>query len=674
MSNTQLDPTKYEVLYNRLEQALIEAKEVIKQLSASVIVRDAGEVCQGFLLPNGDSVLLATGLLNHLFTIARCVKFMNENNYREEIGINDGDQFINNDAHIGGMHMPDFEVMAPVYYKGELVGWTGNFTHVGEVGAIEPGGMCSAARETYHEGIKMPCVKIVDQYRIKTDLFRMMRLAVRNPKPIDIDTRAKISGNERARQKIVEIIEEFGVDFFKAATQEYVKDAEKEAETLVKQFRPGIYRSRCFTDTTGLEQKLDSIEMEVEVTEDGMLKISAPVAPRQRVGMNNNSFPASEGVLFGILLNFVFHRSRWNGGTGKRVELSLPSGSALNAERNAAIAYGCVGIGAQLMISVNDVFSKIFFVSKKPEEIMAPCGNVMSCHYFGAIDQFGRLGGAMAMDCFVAPGGARFDRDGLESGAFEYNPWSEVPDIEAEEMDGPVMYLGRGYIPDSSGYGKFRGGSCPAAVIMVHNAKFMQQGSFGSGNKVAGIQGLWGGYPTPGTTTRRLLNSDFYERANGKMIPHTIQDLDDGTLISGELMKLEPTVPTRIMANGDIYAHNQWGGAGLGDPIERDPALVLKDVLDSFVSIEKAKQMYCVSIETAPLRVNEAETKALRDGKRRERIAKGIPAKKFVKTMVKRRQERDLPGVVLNYLDEMSGFSEDFKSQLKFEETIAQEA
>ena len=80
MSNTQLDPTKYEVLYNRLEQALIEAKEVIKQLSASVIVRDEGEVCQGFLLPNGDSVLLATGLLNHLFTIARCVKFMNENN------------------------------------------------------------------------------------------------------------------------------------------------------------------------------------------------------------------------------------------------------------------------------------------------------------------------------------------------------------------------------------------------------------------------------------------------------------------------------------------------------------------------------------------------------------------------------------------------------------------
>lgn len=671
MSIIKLDPVKYEVFYNRLEQALNEAKETVRELSASIIVRDSGEVAQGLFLLNGDSVLLATGLLIHVQTIQRAIQYLVENRYADDIGIFEGDQFINNDSFIGGQHRCDMELIAPIFYKGEHVAWTGNFSHVAEIGAIEPGGMCPSARESYHEGILLPCLKLVERGKIRRDLIQMMNFSVRTPRTIDIDTRAKISGNERARKKITEIIDEFGAAFFKAAIEQLVKDGEVQAEAKIKTFRPGIYRARVYVDTTGLQEKLDSIESEVEVTEDGRLKISTPVVPKQRMGINNSAMPSTEGGIFALLLGLIFYKSRWNGGTLKKVCLDIPYPSALNADRSAAVAYGGIGINAQFFVSLNDSLSRMLYVSGQAEDIMAPCGNCLHCVFYGAIDQFGRTGGACCLECLVGAGGARIDKDGLDSGAFQANPWSEAPDIEVEEMDGPVMYLSRRLIPDSCGFGKFRGGAAVEAVTVVHNASSMVVGSFGSGGKAVGLQGIFGGYPGTGTVYRVVRDTDFYDRAKGKKpLPHSIDEL--GKNLQGKLEILSPSTPARSFKNGDIFAMAQWGAAGLGDPIERDPRLVVKDVKEKIISLQTANKVFCVEIKSETLAIDEDKTKKMREDRKKERLKEGIPAKEYIKTIVKKRRERDLPPFVLDFLDEMASFCEDFKNQLEFEEKLAE--
>ena len=116
-SKIELDPIKYEIFYNRLEQALIEAKNTVRYLSSSAITREAGEVAEGVFLLNGESALLASGMIIHIQTITRAIQYMSENKYAEDIGFYEGDQFINNDAHVGGMHIPDMEVVAPLHYQ-----------------------------------------------------------------------------------------------------------------------------------------------------------------------------------------------------------------------------------------------------------------------------------------------------------------------------------------------------------------------------------------------------------------------------------------------------------------------------------------------------------------------------------------------------------------------------
>lgn len=118
-----LDPIKYEMFYNRVEQALIEAKNTVRYLAGSVIVREGGEVGESLHLPDGATVHLAAGLLMHIQSSARTIMYMNANGFAEDIGYYEGDQFINNNAHIGGQHIPDMQVVDP--FLGRVNLWAG---------------------------------------------------------------------------------------------------------------------------------------------------------------------------------------------------------------------------------------------------------------------------------------------------------------------------------------------------------------------------------------------------------------------------------------------------------------------------------------------------------------------------------------------------------------------
>ena len=222
----KLDPVKYESFYNKLSFIMNEGKEVLRYLSGSSIAREAGEVVQAFYLPTGEAVNIACGILMHIMNITRVIRYMNTHNYAKDIGINENDQFINNDAYIGGMHNPDTACIAPIFVDDKLICYAAAISHTTEVGAIETGGQSPMATEAIHDGIHLPAVKLVERGKMRRDLMNLILRAVRDSTSVELDIRARLAGNERTKRRVRELIDEYGLPFFEKALEKLLDDAE----------------------------------------------------------------------------------------------------------------------------------------------------------------------------------------------------------------------------------------------------------------------------------------------------------------------------------------------------------------------------------------------------------------------------------------------------------------
>ena len=665
---TKLDPVKYEIFYNRLEQEMFEAKEVVRHLSASTIVREAGEVAQVICLKNGDAALLSAGLLVHVGSVTRSIQYMTENEYEKDIGFYDGDQFIANDPYTGGMHIPDMMLISPFFYKGEHIGWLGNYTHVPEVGAIEPGGMCASAKEFCHEGIRLPCVKIVEKGVLRRDVMSVMSSAVRDPKTIVIDTRAKIAGNERARQRLTMVVDEVGRDFFLEALQQLIDDAADFAQARIKELKPGKYRARTFTDSVStFDQKLRVGEMCMEITKKGKMILSTPVASPQAMGYNNCALPGVEGLLFCVLLWQFLYRGRWNTGMLKHITFDFPEGSMFNCTKPVPVGYCPVGIGMQLQGCLNGTLSSASFCAGNNDDVMA-CNSMLNTATIGGADRYGRPYGAVVVSSMACGGGARIDKDGQDSSVTQFNPWDDCGDVETEEA-GPLLMFFRNHQKDSGGLGKYRGGVAAENMFTPFGSSLTFVGLIGSGGYVSQVQGMYGGYPTPAGSLDVVMNSDIFEKGKKKEpIPHSISELD---MLEGEKEHVFPAAGARQLNPGDLFAIKYWGGGGLGDPIQRDPENIIKDLKNEVTDFDTVERVYCVKIDPQTLEVDAAATEKMREQRRKERLEKGMPGKKYVQNMVERRKTHDLPEPVLFMFEELTQFSEGFRKELEFEEKFA---
>jgi N-methylhydantoinase B len=674
MPGMQLDPAKYEVFFSKLDQALNEGQSLVRLLSASVIVREAGESLEAFYLPNGDCVDIASGILMHFMNITRVIRYMKEQQYdTEDIGIYEDDQFINNDAYIGGMHVPDIGMIAPFFYKGELLGYLAAVSHTTEVGAIEPGGQAPSATEAWHEGLHLPAIKIVDRGRIRRDVWNLLLRSTRDPRTMELDQKAKFAGNERTRQRLAELVDEFGADFFKAATKELVNDGERFFRERVKQLRPGVYTARVFPDTLGgiMPPKLSVIQVDLEVREDGSIALNIPVVSPQQPCYNNAYLPAVEATLFYCLLTQLVYDCRWNSGMANAVEISVPGKSRLNADSSQAVGYATVGIGFNLAGAITEALSRAFYVSGMEDNVQAAPTWGSSGLMLSGLDRFGRFSTQIGYSRMWS-GGGTLSGDGVVNYHY-YNPWQYVNDVETDEALTTSLCLSLLFIPDSGGFGKFRGGSVTAPMVMIHGTNFATPSALGSGTKLAGNQGMFGGYPGHVCHVTILKDTNLYELIrDGKPLPQDWSSfLKIDKIVKGNSTKFGASVPKQSMKEGDLLISMNSAGAGLGDPIERDPLAIVEDLKVGKATLEVAQRVYAVSVDPETLQIDWEETKRKREEKRKERLHQGIPGGEYVRLLVEKRRKRELPQPALEFLDELMAFSSPFREQVKIEERLA---
>lgn len=669
-----LDPLKYEVFYQKIDKMLNEAKEVLRYLSASMITREAGEVQEAFYLPSGEAVHISAGIFMHIMNVTRVIRYMNANRYdADDIGIYEGDQFINNDAYIGGMHCPDTAVVAPLFYAGKLLGYVAAISHTTETGAIEAGGMCPSSRESFHDGIHITAVKLIDRGKMRRDVLNMILRGVRDTTAVELDIRARIASNERARRRLLELVDEVGLPFFEEACKKLLDDAEAYARARIKSLKPGIYRARVFEDCSGLEEKLSTIEVEAEVTEDGTLLTRMLVVSPEGRHFNNAYIPAVEATIFYTLLSTLLYDCRWNSGLSRAVKIEyVPENCRLNASPRAAVGYATVGITAVFCNALMDILSRALYIAGREQDVMgAPVP--MNSQALGGINQYGgTFVQGITSKTMAAGGGARADRDGMDSSVTMFNPWTYVNDAESEEFLMPMLHVTSKHRPDSGGFGKFRGGSGVEHISMIHGSDSTSLIHYGCGRKVATQQALFGGYPGSSSYFDWMLDTNIYEVIDLQSpIPYEVEQVSQ--FLKGEYIPSPPTVAARELKSGDMWvASSHGGGAGLGDPIEREPALIIKDIENRIASLKVAQKVYCVAINPETLEVDYKETKKLREERQRERLERGEPGIKYLERIVDARKEKRLPKVVIDFFNETEKFCPTFKMEFDKEKEITE--
>ena len=642
------DPIGFEVLFTKLLQAVTNAREVALSISASPATREQGEIIFGLYTPEGDSICLSTGLMIHVHTMSRAIKWMIENCYQTTVGLNEGDYFFNNDSFIGGGHPSDQMLITPFYVDGQLEGWVGGLTHVTETGAVEPGAMGSSFTSRFAEGLILPCLKVGEHDELRRDFDILVERSVRSPIPWLADNRAKLTGLRMIREAVRQLIKQTGPEAYQKVTREYIEDTLQATREKIRRFLfPGRYREVAWRGVTlpGQESLLQA-PCDLVVGRDGSLRIDFDGLPSARRQPFQGTLPLFEGMLFNGLIQNVFYDLRYNDGTFLAVKLNVPKGTACNPD-NILLPTTLWGPAYGGMMALAQCVARAYFAKGYREEVHAS-GPLTSGNLAGGTDQYGRPFGGQCFEFASSGMYATAFMDGLDTAFSDFNAEGDMGDAEVWEQQMPQIFLVREIRKDGGGFGKFRGGSGIHSLYMVPNGIDMDMGAFGS-PPIFSTAGVMGGYPAAALRVWAGRNTNLRDIiARGEPLPST--EGDDP--LQPEFVRMVKAdwefahgqnYPARALPPGSLFSVVSGDGGGYGDPLERDPALVARDVENGTTTKRAARDVYGVVLDEISFAVDAVGTDQRRASKRRERLARGIPASVYKGRMRERVLAHDFP-------------------------------
>jgi len=660
------DPIKFEVFYTKLSQSVNNARELARQVAASPEMREMGESVLGLYTPEGDAICLSPGLMVHVRTMSRAIKWMIENDYERDVGFNPGDIFFNNDPYIGGGHAPDQLVMIPLFHGDELIGWAGGMSHVSEVGAVEPGGMGISMKTRFHEGLYLPCMKIGSNDEFHRDYEILVDRSVRASVWWLLDTRAKMAGVKLLRDAVGGLIEEYGLDYYRGVSEEYIEDTRRATVEKVRSvLHPGRYRDVGWrgVDEPDLRVLLHG-PAEIEIGRDGNIFLNADGVSSAGRHPVQATLPLFEGVLFNSLIQHVFYDTRYNDGTALALDYFVPQGSACNPPDiyHATALWGPAFAGG---VAANQSISRAYYANGYLEEVHA-CNAQVNALIAGGTDLFGRPFAGWNMEMCASGAHATAFMDGNDTALAEFNAEGDCGDAEVWETALPMTYLGRTIRTDGGGFGRHRGGSGLLSIYMTPEVKNLEVGSFG-GAPIFTAPGLMGGYPAPLCTVYVVRDTDLKERIDRRdPIPNregNPETPDWTTLIDGKVEVVKGgNYIARPIKPYCIYTQPGGDGSGYGDVLKRNPELVARDVANGVNSPRTAEQVYGVVLDDSG-EVDTPATAERRKELRRQRMERAVPAQEYKKKARQHVIDGTLPQVAKDLYADLLANSGKFRQE-----------
>jgi acetone carboxylase, alpha subunit len=670
----QEDPIKYESLHIKLRSIVVAAREMARRISASPGVREVGESVVALYTPEGDAIALSTGIMVHVHTASRFIKWMIRNGYEQSPGIRRGDIFANNDAFIGTVQAPDVIVTVPIFNEDRLIGWVAAVVHELEVGGITPGGDVALAQERFTEGLFVCAEKIGENDQIRRDYLIRLQRNLRMPIYWTLDEKAKVAACLEVREQVLDIIGQTGLDYYESATKEFIEEGRQAQLARVRQLMvPGRYRGHTFFGHVtegkqgilplGNRNWLYAIPMDMQVDSEGKLAIDFDGTNSWGYHSMNCTPAGMDGGLFVTLTQHMNYEGKVNDGAWLATDMNLPSGTWTNPE----VEYAATATSWALLLPAFGCFQRMlsrgFLARGFKEEVFV--GQVNSPMIeMGGQSQYGGMFGIALFECAAAGSGALAIKDGLDTAYVGWNPESDMGNMEVWEHDMPMVYLGRSISPNSGGYGRYRGGSAFESLWLVHRTDQLILATSEHSSRVFDNAGMCGGYPAPTVQLHYVVHdAELPEAAAERQpLPHALGTDPYETNLEhygrGDVRVVEGPYLADPLSEGDLFAHSYNGGGGYGDPLERNPNAIARDVGNGHVTPAAARAVYGVVViqdESQTWSVDESATQRRRSEILNARRTQAVPVRDWIAAERQRVVSNDFaPEVAEMYRDSMN--------------------
>jgi N-methylhydantoinase B/oxoprolinase/acetone carboxylase alpha subunit len=642
----RIDPTLAGIFGHKLLTIAMEGNEMVIKLGASTGCR-WGDTAVAIYTASGDNAMCATGLYFHAVLGTLSVKYIIKHWLNDPaVGVKPGDAFFSNDPFYAGVHAADMGIFAPVFYRDKLVCFVGAIVHSGECGACEPGGMPTTSKSIYDEGIQFPPTKIAENYMLREDLLNAMNHMVRDPRVLTLDIKARMAALRVVEKRLQAAVEKVGTQQFISMLRYMIDIAAEGAKKKIREWNDGTFKHVEILDSVGPISQAMKISLTLEKRGDTLYFDYDGTSPEVK-DLASNAIPIGiMAIQMTYWMAHLFSDLPHNTGLLIPLRYKMPDGSMINASRESPKA------GSPFTMNLNrqilwQVIQKVIYSTMK-EMVLAQPAHSFNTVVYGGLNQYGApfadAGAEMNADGY----GARIDKDGVNSAGASFAPMSSEPgEVESLESALPFLYLYRSLHRDSCGHGKFRGGVGMDYAISVYDVPGIAFGSWGFNSRATINQGLFGGYGSPVMPFVRITNTNLKELFNSP-------DAKDMTLPSKSWMTYEKMgiggkyeadkypSPPRPVKEYDIVAGGSAGGGGYGDPIERDPQLVMKDLEEGIISHRVARDIYHVAYHQETLLVDEEKTKALRKAERRNRKKRGVKYVDFEREWLKLRPDQEI--------------------------------
>jgi N-methylhydantoinase B/oxoprolinase/acetone carboxylase alpha subunit len=494
-----------------------------------------------------------------------------------------GDVVVLNDPYQGGTHTPDVTFTMPIYFEDTLLGFGVSRAHWTDVGGGGAGGQAFGTHIAA-EGLRLPPVKILERGELNQDLVAIIRNATRVPQYVDGDIQAQLGALKAAEIEVTRLARRYGVETLREAQREVLDYTERMTRAAVERIPDGEYEADDFADTDGFSP--DPIRLHVKITVRGdQIIVDFSGTDPEAIGSINSPYANTASAVYYALKFFLNPEAPPNGGLYRAITLEIPEGTWLNP-RWPAPTIGCTTLASSKVCAV------IWLALAKaiPDRIIAPTYG--ECNWFVASAKDPATGFLSVFSDLPAGGwGGTPYHDGMNVTQDPLGNCMNLP-AESAELLFPIEYEGWDLRDDSGGAGKWRGGLGSRLRIHWHGRTEL---SMECSRTREGAPGVNGGGASPPQRQIKI-HRDGKEEAIGGWA-------EDGTWKNCLLAN-------HVFQPGERFLFLSTGGGGWGDPVERDPALVLEDVLDEYVSSETARDTYGVVI--ADRRVDEEATARLR--------------------------------------------------------------
>jgi N-methylhydantoinase B/oxoprolinase/acetone carboxylase alpha subunit len=634
-----LKPGDYEIAVQRTADILDEGYEIFMRSSRSSM-GVAGDSIVAIFNANGDLVNASAGTYLHAVIPPIVIKYI-LSRHSENPGVNDGDIWYTNDALYGGIHNPDQVAIMPVFFDGELVAWTAALSHTTETGAIEPGGMPLTATSRFEEGMNLPPMRVGQDFKLNTDIIEMFAaFGIRAEANVTVDMRARATTADRVRVRLVEMFQREGKDFVIGLMRRMLDEAEAGARKRISQWADGVYRCVTFSDAAGLSASLiRNCSMTMTKKGDHLLFDFHGTSPE-----NPSSYNAHPQAVIGHMANYiyeyVFHDLPISSATFEPIDFVFPENSMLSPDMRAATSCSVMA-ATGAMSAVANCVSRARYGSEEWEQVAASQGNGGNAVVIAGVSQWGaNFADMIAYPINTEGQGARATGDGMDAYGFPWCAFGRAPDVESMENEFPLLIPLSSHWKDSGGHGKFRGGVGTAQLWVTHQVPMLFQMAIADNSSIQTPQPLFGGYAQP-TVPGIMLD--------GINVTEALGAAESGTLTLEALLagKFGGTVRSSTYGSGihpvmdgqSILVALSTGGTGYGDPLDREPAAVVVDVVKELVSHTVARDVYGVVVDPLTNRLDEEGTAAAREALLDARRRRGVPYDEFVTAWSKRKPD-----------------------------------